>query len=145
MIDTAATYRSASEIHELMRRFDDCTLAREEFTHAAHVTLAVWNVLWHGPHAAVDVTRSAIMKFNAAKGVTPSPTGGYHDTITRFYVAYVAGLIRERPVGEPLVELVNEVVETCMDRTIPLRYYSRELLMSGEARAGWVAPDLRAP
>ncbi|MDB4909024.1 MAG: hypothetical protein JWO05_3808 [Gemmatimonadetes bacterium] len=132
----------ASEIRELVRGFEECSLTREEFTHAAHVAVATWNVLWHGPVRAVDVMRAGIQKFNASVGVAPSPTGGYHDTLTRFYVAYVAMLIRERPAGESLTVLVNEVVELCTDRTIPLRYYSRERLMSAEARAGWVEPDL---
>jgi len=30
------------------------------------------------------------------------------------------------------------------DRTLPFRYYTRDRLMSWEARVNWVEPDLRA-
>ncbi len=41
----AATFRTADEILALVRRFEDCTLPREEWTHAAHLTVALWHLL----------------------------------------------------------------------------------------------------
>src|SRR5689334_19689312 len=38
----AATFRTTEEILSLVRRFEDCTLPREEWTHAAHVTLTLF-------------------------------------------------------------------------------------------------------
>src|ERR1043165_5805414 len=39
------TFRTSEEMFELLRRFEDCTLPREEWTHAAHLTVALWHLL----------------------------------------------------------------------------------------------------
>jgi hypothetical protein len=39
-------------------------------------------------------------------------------------------------------ELAEELIRECGDRDLPLRHWSRELLMSKAARLGWVEPDL---
>jgi hypothetical protein len=47
--------------------------------------------------------------------------------------------------GRPIHELVNELLHSPMGkRDWPLRFWSKERLMSVEARRGWVEPDLGA-
>jgi hypothetical protein len=47
------------------------------------------------------------------------------------------------PLDAPLADLANQLIVECVDRNLPFTYYSRERLMSPEARRGWVEPDLR--
>jgi hypothetical protein len=56
----------------------------------------------------------------------------------------VARLAGRLPAGVTvsLATLVNRVVDECADREIPYAYYSRERLMSPDARRGWIEPDL---
>ena len=54
--------------------------------------------------------------------------------------AYLAGL---DDIAD-WVTATNNLVEQLGDRDHPLHYYSRERLMSSEARAGWIPPDLRS-
>jgi hypothetical protein len=43
-----------------------------------------------------------------------------------------------------LADLANGLVSACTDRALPFAYYSRERLMSDDARHDWVEPDLQA-
>lgn len=136
-------FSSTDELRALVVAFEACTLTQAEWTHAAHVSVATWYVLWYGRAAATDRMRSGIQRLNGVHGVPVTPTRGYHETLTRFYVWLVANELRSRPMDASLAEITNAVVEACDDRTIPLRYYSRDRLMSWEARTTWVEPDLR--
>lgn len=71
-------------------------------------------------------------------------TQGYHDTITRAYVAGVRLFLRQTD-ETGLVARVNALLLSPIGRRDwPLGFYTRELLFSVEARRGFVEPD-RAP
>jgi hypothetical protein len=42
------------------------------------------------------------------------------------------------------VDLVNELLQTRGDKKLPFEYYSKEKLMSWEARTCWVESDLKS-
>ena len=139
----ATRFRTTEDILSLVRRFDDCTLPREEWTHAAHLTVALWHLLqFDWPEACARVRRG-IKRYNAAHGIVETPTGGYHETLTLFWLRTVrAFLDTERNEARALIPLANELAAT-HDKGLPLTYYPRARLFSPEARAGWVEPDLR--
>ena len=139
----ATTFRTTGEILALVRRFEDCTLPREEWTHAAHLTVALWHLLqFDWPEASAHVRRG-IKRYNAARGIPTTPTGGYHETLTLFWLRTVRRFLEaERNEARALVHLANELAAT-HDKGLPPRHYTRERLFSPEARAGWVEPDLR--
>lgn len=137
------TFGTTREMLELVRRFEDCTLPREEWTHAAHLTIALWHLLQFDWPEAVARVRARIKRYNAAHAVPTTPTGGYHETLTIFWLRAVrAFLDAERNEARALVHLANELAET-HDKSLPLRHYTRERLFSAEARANWVEPDLK--
>ena len=137
------TFGTTGEMLELVRRFEDCTLPREEWTHAAHLTVALWHLLQFDWPEAVARVRARIKRYNAAHNVPTTPTGGYHETLTIFWLRAVrAFLDAERNEARALVHLANELAET-HDTGLPLSYYTRERLFSPEARANWVEPDLK--
>jgi hypothetical protein len=138
-----ARFRTTEEILALVRRFDDCTLPREEWTHAAHLTVALWHLLQYDWPEAVRRVRLGIQRYNAAHGIRTTPTGGYHETLTLFWLRRVRAFLEgERNEARSLVHLANELAAAA-DKSLPLEYYTRERLFSPEARAGWVEPDLR--
>lgn len=126
------------EIVALVEAFEAGTLPLLEWTHAAHLTVAVWYLMRDGAELGGERMRAGILRYNAAQGIVPRPDGGYHETLTRFYLWAVGEYLRGA-----VVELANGCVAGLGDRDIPLRYYSRERLMSPEARRQWVEPDLR--
>ena len=139
----AKTFRTSEEMFELLRRFGDCTLPRGEWTHAAHLTVALWHLLQFDWPEAVARVRRGIQRYNAAHGIVTTPTGGYHETLTLFWMRTVRAFLEaERNEARALVHLANELAAT-YDKSLPLSHYTRERLFSPEARAGWVEPDLR--
>ncbi|MFS2112569.1 hypothetical protein ACCC88_22990 [Sphingomonas sp. Sphisp140] len=85
-----------------------------------------------------------ISRFNESVGGVNDDQGGYHDTITRAYVAGVR-LFLSQAAETGLAERVNALLASPMGRRDwPLGFYSRELLFSVPARRGFVPPD-RAP
>lgn len=137
-----SAYPSTDAVRDLIAAFESHELPKAEWTHRAHLTVAAWYVMWYGPDAALDRVRDGIQAFNAAHGVVQTPTGGYHETITRLYVRLIANAVQRAGLGASLAQLVNRVVDECADRELPYAYYSRERLSSWAARRGWIEPDL---
>jgi hypothetical protein len=138
-----AAYETLEEIASLVARWADCTLPCAQWTHRAHLTVGLWLARELPPGEALDRVRAGIRRYNAACGVENSTTRGYHETLTRFYMAKIAAYLARRADHDDWVAVTNDLMEQLDDRGLPLHYYSRERLMSAEARAGWVPPDLR--
>lgn len=122
-----------------------CSLAREEWTHEAHLAATTY-LLLKRPEIDLDVELPGIIaRFNESLGGVNSDTGGYHDTITRAYLHGIRLFLEEADISRPIHELVNELLMAPMGRRDwPLRFWSKDRLMSVEARRHWVEPDLRA-
>ena len=119
-----------------------CTLPREAWTHEAHLAACLWLVS-ERPDIDVDARIADIIRrFNESVGGVNDDTQGYHDSITRAYVAGVRLLLAET-AATGLAERVNALLLSPMGRRDwPLRFYSRELLFSVPARRAFVEPDL---
>lgn len=130
------------ETERLVQAFLDHSLPKSGWTHHAHLRVGIWHVLRHGTDQALDLLRSRIRAYNEATGVANTPSGGYHETITRFYILVIDGFLRTSDVSRPIDELAQELIARHGDKELPLRFYSRELLFSPYARAHWVDPDL---
>ena len=140
---TAARYETAREVEALVRDFESCALPFAEWTHGAHLTVALWFLLHHDWPEAVALVREGIKRYNRAHGVAQTRERGYHETLTVFWMRHVRAFLREdRNEGRSLAALASELCETA-DKTLPLRHYTRERLFSWEARLGWVEPDLK--
>lgn len=135
---------SLAEPPRLVARFADGTLPREQWTHQAHLTVALWYASRLPYEEALVAVRDGIRRLNTAHGVPATPTRGYHETITRFYMRVVAHyVVHEESPAADWDERVRTLLARYGDRELPLRHYSKDLLMSAEARFGWVGPDLR--
>jgi hypothetical protein len=138
-------YRSPAEIETLLHSFDSCTLPRAAWTHAAHLTVALWYLLHHPHDVATELIRAGIKRFNHAHGIKTTPTGGYHETLTLFWIHFVRRYLDESKHEESsLVTLANNLLLRYSRSNLPFDYYSRERLFSSEARARWIEPDLES-
>lgn len=141
--DRATYFETALEVGALVRRFESCALPFAEWTHAAHLTVALWFLLHHDWPEAVALVREGIKRYNHAHGVPTTRERGYHETLTLFWMRHVRAFLADGfNEGRSLLDLANELAESA-DKTLPLRHYSRERLFSWEARLDWVEPDLR--
>jgi len=120
-------------------------LPREEWTHEAHLAATTYLTLKR-PEIDLDAELPGLIRrYNESVGGVNDDTQGYHDTITRAYLRGVRLFLEEADTSRPINELVNELLMSPMGRRDwPLRFWSKERLMSVEARRGWVAPDLAA-
>ena len=137
-------YRTSADVLNLVREFENCTLPRAEWTHHAHLVVALWYLVRHDEAKAVMLIRDGIRRYNEASGIKQTTTGGYHETITLFYIRVIRKFLSTASPDCTLMMLVNSLIHVCGDKNLPLEYYSRERLMSWEARTGWLEPDLKA-
>lgn len=131
-----------SDIRALGEGLLACALPREAWTHEAHLGACLW-LLTERPDIDIDAEIGTIIRrFNESVGGVNNDTQGYHDSITRAYVAGVRLYLSE--AGETgLAERVNALLLSDIGRRDwPLRFYSGERLFSVPARRGFVEPDL---
>ena len=134
-------FESDAEVLALVREFEACTLPRARWNHRAHLTAALWYAARLDREEALDAMRRGILRLNEACGVESTPTSGYHETITRFYMRVVGHFV-EKETGGGWAERANRLLERYGEKSLPLRHYTEGLLMSAAARAAWVEPDL---
>ena len=135
---------SAERIEALAAAFDAAAIPRAEWTHRAHVTVAVHHLHRYGLRDGGRRVHDGIHRLNAANGIEQTPTGGYHETITRVYLRVLGAFVAAAATGADTASVVDAAWRELGDPALPLRWDSRERLMSWEARTGWVEPDLAA-
>lgn len=138
-----ARYEHLDEIESLAARFGNCSLPCVEWTHRAHLTVGLWTLREHAAEEALRRIRTGIQRYNAACGVVTTPTRGYHETITCFYMHMVGHYLASVVDRTDWLAVTNGLLDRYGSPDLPLGYYTRERLMSPEARANWVEPDLR--
>ena len=136
-------YASFDEVKQLVEQFEACTLPRAQWTHAAHLTIAFWYLVCYPVTEAVVKIRSGIQAYNDSQGIKTTQDSGYHETITLFWVRLVRHYLATATLEGHLVTLLNELIRR-FGKQLPFEYYSRDRLLSWEARQQWVEPDLKA-
>lgn len=127
----------------LVTAWEDGSLPKPEWTHAAHLTVAAWFV-WEEGIAALDRVRTGIQHYNAAVGIISTPDYGYHETITRFWIYRLAEFFRdEGPFAHRDAAVDAAVSKFAVKRNWYGEYWSINIINSREARATWLPPDLR--
>ena len=138
-------FSSDAEIEHLGEHFLARALPKDEWTHEAHLATTTW-LLLRRPDIDVDKALPDLIRgYNVSVGGVNSDSEGYHETITRVFLAGVRLFLSEADLAQPLYELVNELLLSPMGRSDwPLRFYSRDRLLSVEARRAFIAPDIAA-
>jgi hypothetical protein len=107
------------------------------FPHRAHLRMAWLYVTMLGPDEAIEKAAAGIRNLAAHSGL---PTL-YHDTITRAWVYAVAAAIGHS--SSTTFDGFIEAHPRLLDKHLLLEHYTAGVLTSPEARARWVAPDVR--
>jgi multimeric flavodoxin WrbA len=129
----------------LWAAFHERALSTAEWTHTAHLRMA-WLHLERYPIDEAHLRmRVGIVRLNAAHGLVETPQRGYHETLTRVWLALVQEARRAEaadPARASAADSASFVTAHGFSRELPLAYYSRERLFSPAARAMFVEPDL---
>lgn len=134
-------FHSESEIESLIEKFNTCTLPAEAWTHEAHLAMGVWYLRQYNLTQAMLLVRQRIILFNSSVGGVVSFERGYHETLTWFWLKTVDAFLDRFGREKALLETCNAFLGSeFAERERALLFYSKELLMSLEARAFLVLP-----
>jgi hypothetical protein len=132
-----------NDVFRLAETFEACAVTHKAWTHAAHLTVGLWHVDRYGADDALLRLRTGIRRLNESIGGANTATSGYHETITAAYVILLSQFIASREDGESLGDVVSRLLSGPLAASGVLQaFYSRDRLMSVEARAQWVEPDV---
>jgi hypothetical protein len=126
------------------RQWQSGRLAKALWTHAAHVAVAACLAYEHPPEAALNLTRSGIIRHNESVGTANTETSGYHETLTRFWSGIIGDFVRARNFPTRLETVRGAVARFGEDRSLFRPFYSFDVVNDRRARREWVPPD-RAP
>jgi hypothetical protein len=136
-------YVEAAEIEDLVRDFREKRLPLSRWSHQAHLTVGIWYLSRMPAKAAMPLIRDGIWHYNESQGVINTGVRGYHETITRFYIWSIGKYLASADGSRSLLDLTNGLLTSAFGaKEFPFRFYSRERLLSVEARRFWVEPDL---
>jgi len=111
-----------------------CRLPKADWTHEAHVLAGLSLILRSGASRALATLREAIPRYNVSTNTPNSDSGGYHDTLTVYYVWAIDELLRQGVSAEEIT------ADPLVSRTAPLEFWNSDELFSVDARRHWVAP-----
>ena len=138
-----AIYSSDADIQRVGQGLMDRSLPKAEWTHAAHFAAALW--LMRSGYDALAVMPGLIRAYNEAQGGVNDDANGYHETITQASLRAAAGILALNGPEVPLFAIVNALMATNLGNpNWLLEYWTRDRLMSVDARRAWLEPDLKA-
>lgn len=124
--------------------FRACTLPKERWTHGAHFATALWLILRRPDLMAERDMPALIRRYNESIGGVNDDKGGYHETITQASLHMARMLLAGLPADTSLAAAHAALMASSLgDKDWPFTYWSRDRLMSADARLGWVEPDLK--
>ena len=130
-------FASDAEIATLVHAFETATIPASEFTHAAHIAVALSYLNETPPEQALKRMREKIRDFAAHHGVSNL----YHETLTTFWMSLLDHVAANYDVDLPLWRRINLIVARWGTRRPVDAHYTRELITSQTARETWIPPD----
>ena len=125
---------------EFLRAFESCTL--KEFHHRDHIKIAYLYLRRYPLNEAIAKVRTGLQALAAAWG---APVGelekGYHETMTQAWVRLVQLKLDDGGLAASADAFCDQQPQLMQKTRLEL-FYSRERLMTWEAKRGFVEPDL---
>ncbi len=124
-------------------QFEACTLPFDQWCHRAHLRVALVYLARHPLPEAIDRMRRGIRAYNASNEVPEGPQMGYHETVTQAWMRLLHAVMHaEGARVSPGADAFLDEHPFLLDRRLLLLYYSRPRILSEEAQASFVEPDL---
>ena len=134
-------YENEEKIITVVKSFENCTISRDDWRHAEHLTVALYYLSYYDYETALTKMRDGIFNLLRAFEIDLSKEMPYHETLTVFWLLVIDDF-KNSVNGSSPVEIHNRLVER-FDKDYPLGFYSREVLFSAEARAKYIKPNLK--
>lgn len=75
-------YQTDEEVELLVKKIAERTLPKDEWTHAAHLTVGFYDCFHHSFGNAKNLMRDGVHWLNDAHGTLNSDSSGYHEILT---------------------------------------------------------------
>jgi hypothetical protein len=124
-----------------LEAFEACSIPLADWNHRAHLTIAYLLLRQHPLEEATDRMRRGVQRFNLAKGIEQTPTGGYHETLTVAWMRVLHTTIGAYGGASGPEEFFAQHPHL-LSKVMLRLFYTRPRIMSSEARYGFVEPDL---
>jgi len=121
--------------------FEDCTRPLSQWHHREHIKVAYLYISRYSLETAIAKMSWGIKAYNAAHQVEEGLDRGYHETLTQAWMRLVHCTFFEFGPSETADMFVDKHTQLLSKRAL-LFFYSRDLIMSPEAKAHFVEPDL---
>ncbi len=133
----ACYFKNDDEVVALVHAFEDASMPASEFTHPAHIAVALSYLSEMPAEQAIARMRHSIKSFASHHGAA----GLYHETLTTFWMRLLEHLAALYNVDLPLFQRINLITERWGTRQPVDAHYSPELIGSAAARQSWIPPD----
>ena len=137
------TYKTDEEVDILVKKFEERSLPKAEWTHSAHLTVGLYYLFNHPFGVAKNLMSDGIYWLNDAHGTPNTETSGYHETLTVFWLRMIAEYNERNSKNDGLAQIANGLLAEYNDTKLPLNFYTRERLFSVEARLSYIEPNLK--
>ena len=135
-------FYNENQISELVEKFKTRKLSKADWTHHAHLTVAVWHIKNYDFFEAVCRLKSGIILLNDFHQTDNTSTGGYHETITIFW-ATIINIYMSMFEELSLKELTNGFLNSNLsDKNLLFKFYDKSYLMTPSLRAIHEIPTL---
>lgn len=132
------------DITTFIKKFEDESLPKEQWTHEAHLATGLYYVYTYGKEQALERIRINIKKYNVATGGENTATTGYHETITVFWIWVMDTFIKKESSSLSLRELLIQLLQSEYAAAhFPFQFYTKDYLLSAVARKIFIEPDLK--
>ncbi|MEZ5942762.1 MAG: hypothetical protein R3C18_15315 [Planctomycetaceae bacterium] len=126
---------------KLWDAFLAASISEEQWTHLAHVRVGYLFLVRFDFAEALTRVRDGIQALNRTLGTPEATDRGYHETITRAFLHLIAAA-KSHWTGESSNGFCDAHPEL-MTKRVLLDYYSRDRIMSAEAKAEFLTPDIQ--
>ena len=136
-------FASDQQLEALVAGFESCRL-EGGFSHHQHIAVACWYLLQESPDQALTHMREGLHRLLSHHGQSEAQiAAAYNETITAFWIKLLAHLLEHDNARNPAYQRANTILEGWGTMDPVFAHYSSEIVMSEEAKRGWVEPDLR--
>src|SRR5580704_15885599 len=141
MGDTYDYCVSDEALVEFIDAFEQGTLARHLWTHAAHLAVGTWYLMSFPERIAVEKVRSGIRHYNECVGTANTEDSGYHETLTLFWLGMIKAQVCDLVGTSRRLAVLRVIEQYGSRRDLFKEYYSFDVVRSREARGRWIRPD----
>lgn len=129
---------SDEELGDVVYQFEQCALPYANWTHRAHLAVAIFYSRELDYEAALAKIRKNINAYNLACG----DPNGYNETITMMFMKKIYAEFNGGNACKTMFREVERIKALCSAEWL-FRYFTPDVIFSDTAKQIWVEPDVQ--